>query len=172
MCDQSPHQLQSYYSFSWAFEWELGVPVFVSRARGSAAVPDIFCPGTLWGKFTAICSARGLLILSLIVTSVLQILIVSLCYSIQAHNRPGWLVKMNINSFASTAVSNYPLLAEADVILQRLWYKPSIIPQGPEIIKLTMLVLVMQNRVRGYILEEADLSRQFRRGCSPHPWFC
>lgn len=51
MCDQSPHQLQSYYSF----EWELGVPVFVSRARDRAAVPDIFCPGTLWGKFTAIC---------------------------------------------------------------------------------------------------------------------
>lgn len=67
MCDQSPHQLQSYYSF----EWELGVPVFVSRARDRAAVPDIFCPGTLWEKFTAICSARGLLILSLIVTSVL-----------------------------------------------------------------------------------------------------
>lgn len=72
ICDQSPHQLQSYYSFSWAFEQELAVPVFLSAML--LAVLQCLTFSVLepfWEKFTAIWSARGLLILSLIVMSVL-----------------------------------------------------------------------------------------------------
>lgn len=72
ICDQSPHQLQSYYSFSWAFEQELAVPVFLSAmllAVLQCLTFSVLEP--LWEKFTVIWSARGLLILSLIVMSVL-----------------------------------------------------------------------------------------------------
>lgn len=72
ICDQSPHQLQSYYSFSWAFEQEFAVPIFLSAmllAVLQCLTFSVLEP--LWEKFTAIWSARVLLILSLIVMSVL-----------------------------------------------------------------------------------------------------